>query len=379
MNSSEVVVAGLGGLGSGAFYHLARRGVSVVGLERFGLAHDRGSSHGESRMIRKAYIEHPDYIPLVLRAFDLWDELQKESGKHLLYRLPLVLCGTPDSDAVRGSLLAAERYNVDIQSLSREEVSRRFPGLNLPPGMEAVLEQDAGCLMVEDCVAAHVQRGKAHGGDASFGEALLDWTEHPGHVQIRTTRGVREAKCLILTAGAWSSRVTKNLPVPLSVVRKSQVWFPAAGPEYAAGSGAPAFYFELDTGIFYGFPSFDGSTCKVACHSGGEPVADPLQLDRELHSEDVAPLTDFLARCLPGVGSDPVKHSICMYTHSPDHHFVIDRLPGSQRVLFAGGFSGHGFKFASVLGEALADLATTGSTRLPVEFLSINRPGLQAE
>ena len=379
MHRTDVIVAGLGGFGSGTFYHLARRGFSVVGLERFGPAHAQGSSHGESRIIRKAYIEHPDYIPLVVRAFELWEQLQQQEGTLLMHRLPLVLCGPPAGEAIAGSRLAAARHGIDIRQVARESFTTRFPGLTLPEGHEAVVEPDAGCLRVEECVQAHIAQGQAHGGQASFGEALLDWTEHAGHVRVRTTRGVREAGQLILTAGAWTSRMAPSLGVPLNVVRKSQVWFRSPGPHFSADSGSPLYYYELGDDVFYGFPSLDGQTFKVAQHSGGEPLDDPLQLDRELHPADVKPLREFLQQCIPAAGRQPVKHAICMYTHSPDHHFIVDRVPGCSRVLMAGGFSGHGFKFTPVLGEALADLATTGATDLPIGFLSLNRPGLQPE
>lgn len=377
MASYDCIVLGVGGFGSGALYHLACRGVSVLGIERFGIAHDRGSSHGETRIIRRAYIEHPDYIPLVDRAYELWEDLQAEAGRTLLHRAPLLLTGRPESEAVAGSRLARQQYGVDIVELPRAEAQARFPGLRFPDGFEIMLESSAGYLEVEACVRAHVQQAVARGAEVRTEEAVVSWSADNGTVTVTTDRDTYCAERLVVTAGAWAGRVLADLHLPLQVLRKPVFWHEVTSRDYDHATGAALVYYELPFGTFYAFPCLDGRTLKVAQHTGGEPVADPLHVDRALHPDDVAPIADFLRLAMPAVRTEPLRHSVCLYTNSPDRHFIVDRHPRHEQVVVAAGFSGHGFKFSGVLGLALAELALDGRTELPIGFLSLGRPALR--
>lgn len=373
----DVIVLGLGGFGSGAAFHLARRGVRVLGLDQFGAAHDQGSSHGETRIIRKAYFEHPDYVPLLLKAYDLWADLEAEAQRQLFWQCGLMLAGLPGSEAISGARLSASQHALTIENLSASAASKRWPGFRVPDSFDVVFEPDAGFLKVEDCVRTHLDRAAAHGATLRFDEPVVSWSSNGLEIRVRTATREFVAASLVITAGPWAASVMSDLKLPLQVLRKPVLWCEATSPTYNLDAPMPTFYFEMpnnnSASTFYGFPSLDEKLLKVAEHSGGEIVADPAQLDRQLREADVQPVADFLRACLPGIQPQPARHSVCMYTVTPDRHFVVDRHPEFSNVVIGCGFSGHGFKFTSVLGSAFADLATTGRTELPIQFLNLAR------
>jgi sarcosine oxidase len=373
MASFDVIVLGAGGFGSAACYHLAQRGVRVLGLEQFGCAHDRGSSHGDTRIIRLAYFEHPDYVPLLRRAYELWAELEAASQRTLFRKTRLLIAGPPRGEAIAGALEAARLHNLQVDQLTAKEARALFPGIDVPATYSTVLEPDAGFLLVEDCVRAHWQQAEAAGATMLSGAAVREWSADGHGVRVRTDRGDFHAAALVITAGAWAGALLRDLNLPLTVVRKFVGWFRTEDGAYHVDAGHPTFYFEQPDGAFYGFPSLDGRSIKVAEHTGGDAVANPLDVDRSCRDTDVAQLTPFLQQALPRAWPELVRHSVCLYTLTPDRHFLVDRHPQHPQVWFAAGFSGHGFKFTSVLGEALADLATTGTTALPIEFLRLSR------
>ena len=369
----ECIVLGIGGFGSAAVYHLARRGVRVLGIEQFAAAHHRGSSHGETRIIRRAYFEHPDYVPLVDLAYGLWRELEQTTSRTLYTQTGLVLAGPPQGAAVSGTLRAARDHRLDIHDVPLAEARRRFPAFRMADDHAVVYEQDAGFLNVEACVQAHIAAALAAGAKIHFDEVARDWSVCEGRVTVTTDRATHQAARLVIAAGAWASRLLADLALPLVVRRKVQFWHSVAPGHVAAHAAAPVFYFELPHGAFYGFPSIDGETVKVAEHSGGLIVDDPSHVDRSCREADAAPLRQFLQAALPNVEHVPRRHSVCMYTMSPDGHFIVDRHPAHQNVVIAAGFSGHGFKFTPVIGQALADLALEGRTELPIDFLTLRR------
>jgi sarcosine oxidase len=363
--TADVIVIGVGAMGGAAFHTLAARGVSIVGLEQFSIAHALGSSHGETRIIRKAYFEHPDYVPLLRRSYELWSDLEAATGKTLYQETGLVLAGPGDGEAVPGAKLAARLHGITIEDLTPAEVDRRFPWLRVPAGAECVFEPEAGLLEVEQCVEAQVREGERLGGQVVTGERVVEWTTDGSVVRVVTDRARYEAGRLVICAGAWASRMLAELHVPLEVVRKPTVWFRSPRIDDAPRCG---FFVEWNGRAFYGVPSLEAGVTKLAEHSGGKAV-DPDHVDRDLRTDDLRPVQEFARSNLTGIELSPVRSSVCMYTLTPDRHFVIDGHPAYANVAFACGFSGHGFKFAPVVGEALADLVTCGHTELPVGFL----------
>jgi len=387
MHTYDCIVLGVGGFGSGTLYHLARRGVRVLGIEQFTVAHDRGSSHGQTRIIRKAYFEHPDYVPLLHRAFDLWHGLEQEFGRPLLHAVGLFVAGAPKCASVAGTLLAAEVHRLPIEKLSASEAQRRFPSYRFPDELTVVFEPGAGYLEVENCVAAHAAAAQSHGAVLLTNETVIAWESDGRRVRVKTDRGEYAAASLVITAGPWAAQALRDSFVGNSagdgscqaalsdyfrVMRKPVFWFPAE-ESFDVQSGNSTFFFETPAGQFYGFPRIDGRTIKVAEHTQGDPVADPLTVDRTLHAADLARVADFLSEHLPSIRPVPERHGVCMYTKTPDSHFCIDRHSAWENVVIGAGFSGHGFKFTTVLGEALADLADRGTTELPIGFLSLAR------
>ncbi len=372
----DCIVLGLGGFGSAALYHAARRGLSVLGLEQYPIAHDLGSSHGETRIIRKAYFEHPDYVPLLLRAYELWRDLEGVQGRSLMHLCGLLLAGPPEGETIAGARLAADAHGVELRDLTQKNRGPGLSGFRIPETFGIVHEPAAGFLKVESCVHAHVDAAIRTGATVAAEEAVLDWSCLGRTFRVRTSRGDYESASLILAAGAWTSKILPNLALPLEVVRKPQFWFPVRSQVYAEDQGAPCFYFEMPYGLFYGFPSRDGATLKTAEHSGGDPVADPARVDRTVYPRDSNSLARFVQECLPEVDPTPTRSSVCMYTLTPDRHFIVDCHPQHEHMAVAAGFSGHGFKFTPVIGEVLVDLAIDGRTRHPIEFLSARRDAI---
>ncbi|QOV88501.1 N-methyl-L-tryptophan oxidase [Humisphaera borealis] len=374
----DVIVIGVGAMGSSACFHLARRGVKVLGLEQFSIAHDRGSSHGQSRMIRMAYYEHPDYVPLLRRAYELWDELESLSGQKLLHRTGGIYLGPPDGGLIAGSLASARLHGLAHEVLSPGALAERFPPFHLAPGWIGVHEPAAGFLLPEAVVAAYAGLARQHGADIHGNEPVVQWTRagesDDGDIRVRTGAGEYLARRLIVCGGAWSVALLPQLNTPLVVTRQVLGWVRPANPEPFALGRFPVWAAENPDGTLqYGFPVMPGEqTLKVAWHGAGRPT-DADNLDRRTSGDDIATFLPALPHLLPGAAGPVAEMRVCMYTNSPDHHFIIDRLPSEPNVTVACGFSGHGFKFASVIGEVLADLATSGQTSRPAGFLSLAR------
>ena len=373
MKSYDSIVIGTGGVGSATLYYLARRGTRVLGIDRFPPGHDRGSSHGDTRIIRMAYFEHPDYVPLLRRAYELWHQLEASCGQHLYREVGLVQIGLPDGEVVPGVLRSAQEHNLSVEQLTSSEVTHRFPGFSVPEAMSAVFEQQAGYLAVESCVRSYAAEAQKLGAELHSDETVLSWQADGSGVTVKTNHDTYLAARLIITPGAWAPSLLADLGIRFEIRRKSLFWYEAPSV-YHADQQCPAFLYETPAGIFYGYPQIDESGLKVAEHSGGQVIDDPLAVDRNINPHDRKQVEDFLARYLPGVSRTLRKHVVCMYTMSPDSHFVVDRHPQHPQVAFVAGLSGHGFKFASVLGEILTDLALDGRTSAPIGFLRSDRP-----
>lgn len=371
--SFDAIVLGLGGVGGAALYRLAKRGVRALGIERFELAHGRGSSHGQTRIVRQAYFEHPDYVPLARRAYELWAELAAEVGRELYCETGLLQVGPPKGEVVAGVLSSARRHRLDVESLSPAEVVARWPGFAVAGDDVGVFERRAGFLWVEECVRAHVAAARAHGAEAHFDETVQSWRAEGAGVCVETDRASYTAARLIVAAGPWAESLLGELGVQLEIRRKPLFWFDAQAPTYAADAGFPCFLFESPQGVFYGFPRLDARGVKAAEHSGGEAVADPLHVDRNEREQDRSRVERFLLRSLPHVSRQRTEHAVCLYTMSPDGHFLVGHHPRASQVVYAAGLSGHGFKFVGVLGEALVELALDGCSRLPIGFLDPGR------
>jgi sarcosine oxidase len=377
VGSADVIVIGGGGMGSAAAAEISRRGRSVILLDRFPPPHDRGSSHGQSRLIRLAYFEHPDYVPLLHEAYRLWRRLEADVGRALLTESGLVLCGPPDGEAVRGTLHAAAVHGLEVECLDAATGMARHPGLRLPADWLVVHEPRGGWLRVEDCVRAGLDLAVRHGARLDTPVTVRGWSRTGSGFVVDTDRGRYAAERLVIAAGPWAGALVDLPALPLVVLRKGLFWFqPAVEHRGTLAAGAfPCFAFDTPAGFYYGFPAIEGGAVKVAEHSGGTVVTDPLTVDRGIDAGELARVEEILAAHLPAACGPRVAAATCLYTMSPDGHFILGPHPRHPGVAIAAGFSGHGFKFASVVGAILADLALEGATDHPIGFLSPERFG----
>lgn len=373
MKTYDIIVLGLGGMGTAAACELARRGRRVLGIEQFDVGHDRGSSHGETRIIRQAYYEHPAYVPLLRRAYERWYELEQQGGQRLLVECGVLSVGPPESEVVAGVLASAAAHRLPVEEYRGAELTQRFSQFEVEPTWRGVLERDAGLLFVERCVEAHAEQARRHGAELHEREEVLGWRADERHVEVVTKRERYAAERLVITAGAWATRLLADIGVPFSVMRQVAMWFDVWRPADFRRDRFPCFCADTPAGFFYGFPMLDPLGIKVARHYGADELHDPTAVDWQVHPADEAPLRRFLQAHLPGVEGEATRSSVCMYTLTPDRHFVIDLHPRHANVAVAGGFSGHGFKFASVVGEILADLCEQASTELPIEMFCAGR------
>ena len=372
----DAIVVGLGGMGSAAAYHLARRGKKVLGLERHAPAHDRGSSHGESRIIRQAYFEGAEYVPLLFRAYDLWEDLKRETGEDLMTLCGGLFIGPESGELVSGSIASADEHDLPYEILGPAELKLRFPVFE--PGSEtvALFEKRAGFVRPERTVGAHLDRAASLGAQLRFGERVVSWEASGSGVRVRTEGGVHEAGRLVVAAGAWAGELLSDLGLPLEVTRQILFWFrPRGGVEAFAPGRLPIWIYEPDDGnMFYSFPAVDGAdTVKAAFFRADGTPADPDTIDREVHDDEVEFIRGYLGQHVPDLDGEFVAARTCMYTNTPDQHFVVSTHPDHPQVAVAAGFSGHGYKFCSVIGEILADLAIDGGTRHPVDLFSPTR------
>lgn len=373
MTTADVIVIGLGGVGSAAAWHLAHSGLRVLGFDRFDPPHDHGSSHGQSRVIRKAYFEHPNYVPLLQAAYLAWNELEQASAQSLYFPVGLLEVGPVDGVIVPGILASAAEHQLPIERLDAAEIHARWPGVRIAEGDVGLFEAEAGYLLVEACVAAHLQVAAAAGAVLRFNERVVSWNADGDQVRVTTNQGEYQAARLVIAGGPWADQLLAELQLPLRLLRKDLYWYVGGATDYRAASGMPTFLFETPAGYYYGFPEIDHRGLKVARHDGGTPLASADELTREIDIADQTLVERFLATHLPRSMGTLAEHATCIYTMTPDEHFVVDRHPEHPQVALAAGLSGHGFKFASILGRILAELATDGKSSLPIDFLSLKR------
>ena len=374
-NRFDAIIVGLGAMGSATAYHLAKRGRRVLGLDRWAPGHTLGSSHGESRIIRELYYERPVYVPLVQRAHELWRELETRTGRALLHQTGGLMIGPPNGALISGARLSAETHQLPYEMLSTAELNRRFPTFVLPDGCVALLDPRAGYLTPEACIAAHLEVAEASGAALRFEEPVVSWKAEADGVRVVTPQATYTADRLVISAGASARELLPNLDLPLSVERQTLFWFDADTGD--ARYDAPRFPIHMDEDeeghLCYGFPRLSRGI-KAAVYHEGMIVSDAGQVDRRVSDVEVEPLRRLLTPFLPELATAPVRESaVCLFTNTPDHHFLIDFHPAYTQVLISSPCSGHGFKFASAIGELQAELVTEGRTRFDLGPFRLSR------
>ncbi|HKS06935.1 MAG TPA: N-methyl-L-tryptophan oxidase [Gemmatimonadaceae bacterium] len=370
MTQFDCIVVGTGGLGSAAVYHLARRGARVLGIDQFAPPHDLGSSHGQTRIYRQAYYEAPEYVPLALRALELWNELERESGTRLFANTGALTIGPERGELFAGALLSARRHNIAHEVLTSSECERRFPAFRAPSNTIALFEPTGGVLFPEACVSAHLAWAQHRGAVIHTNEAVLGIDENDAYVAVRASTASYTAARVIVAAGAWAPKLIGRANA-FAVTRETVHWFAAASSS-ARGNACPVSMIAHDDGpILYTIPDF-GNGFKAGRHHAGR-VAEPTQSKAPADADDARVTTELMQRFVPGGAGKLIESAPCYYTTTRDHHFAIGPLPAAPRIILASACSGHGFKFASALGESVAKLALQQDAGLPASLFDVGR------
>lgn len=370
----DVIIAGVGGMGSAAAWALARRGNRVLALDRFDIPNTMGSSHGISRIIRLPYYEDPAYVPLLRRAYELWREIEAVSGRELLVTTGSIDAGFEDGELFNGARRSAQLHDLPHEVLSGDAVNARWPGYRLPPGHRAVFQAQGGLIASERAITAHVEAAQAHGADIRAREPVLDWQADGSGVTVRTPLGRYRAQRLVLATGAWMADMAAPLAGQAIAERQVLAWLQPLRPAHFRTSNFPVFNLEVAEGRYYGFPVYEIPGFKFGrYHHRGETCAADA-LNREPDAADEALLRAFGSRYFPDGSGPTMGLRVCAFTNTADEHFIVDHHPAHANVVLASPCSGHGYKFASVMGEIIADLATgDGSTRHDIGFLRLAR------
>ncbi len=373
----DVIVVGVGSMGAPACYQLAKRGVKVLGLEQGSLPSPLAAFAGATRVIRLSYTEHPGYVPLLRGAYKLWDELGEATGREFLKRTGAVYLGPPEGYLVGGAKQSAEEHGLKHTIYSADELRERWPQFQLPDGFVGMHEEEGGYVYSEQSVAAYADLALREGAELLGHEPVTDWRTEDGGVVVRTERGEYHAGHVVFTTGAWSGKLLQQLGVELTVTRSVPCWTWPREPELFTEDRFPVWMADADKGaVYYGFPlTPDGSGgvgLKAALHFPSRET-DPDTVVREPEPGEEEEVRGGLRRFVPGGDGLLLSQRVCLYHNTPDGHFIVDRHPECDRAIMACGFSGHGFKFASVMGAVLADLATEGKTDWPIGFLGLSR------
>lgn len=379
-NNYDVIVLGVGSMGSATCYQLAKQGYKVLGLEQFDIPHELGSHAGQSRIIRKAYGEASDYVPLLERAYENWQTLEDETGSQVYHRTGLVYFGATDDSFLNTVKQSSAEYKIPVHTLSVAECDQKYPQFKLAKNFQRLEEPDAGLLTPERSILLFVQQALHHGAVIRTKEIVQDWASKDGTVTVKTDKGTYTAAKLVITAGAWAGKMVSGFAPKLKVTRQALAWVqPKKWHMFGLGN-FPCWNIVNNGHDFYGFPilpagQFGGPLgLKLALHYPGGDVTDPDMVNRNMKETDEKVLVDFLNEFIPDGYESTLTMKTCLYTNTPDENFILDFLPGfDTSVVIAAGFSGHGFKFTSVIGEILADLAIKGSTSLPIAFLNAQR------
>jgi sarcosine oxidase len=376
MASFDVAVIGLGAAGSAALATLSARAHRVIGIERYVPGHDRGSSHGATRVIRLGYFEHPTYVPLLRAAYPLWRDLEARSGRALMTITGIVEIGAPDSELIEGTLRSSRLHGLAHDILHSQGVMARFPAFRLRQDFVGVFQPEGGFLRLEPAIEAMLALARGAGAEIATEEQVLAVEPRGSGVRVVTGHRTIDAASAIVAAGPWLKSLLPDLPVAIRVTRQVSGWFdPREASEAAlfAAEHFPVFLLQNQSGIYYGFPSDGAKGVKVAKHHHFDETVDPDPYDRNVTPRDEAAIRAVLKAHLPGADGRLLAAKTCLYTMTPDGDFLIDRLPGHPQIIVASPCSGHGFKFAPVIGEILADLATTGRTAHDISRFSLAR------
>ncbi|GMH40161.1 hypothetical protein BSKO_08065 [Bryopsis sp. KO-2023] len=374
IESYDVAVVGVGGMGSAVCHHLTKAGCKVVGIENFDIAHGHGSSHGHTRLIRSAYQEDVEYVPLVRRAYQLWRDLEQEMEEELM-----ILNGGLDVDGVfEGALLSAQTHGLEHEILTGKDVNLEYPGFSFPEDIPILFQPEGGFLLSERCIQAHCKAAKINGAELRIGERVIGWNTEGSGVEITTKKSRVFAQYLVITAGPWISQCVPEFEAILEVERQVVGWYGSKHPELFDFERFPIFASKDSTGMWYGVPNFEGRGLKLGKLNHLKEVVKPDSIDREVSEQDITCLREYLDNNIPEAYKTPNETSVCMFTNAPDENFIIDWHPRFPQVILCSACSGHGFKFSSAIGEMISNMVTN-EQKQSTNMFKIDRESLEGK
>jgi sarcosine oxidase len=374
MRNYDVVVVGLGAMGSAALFALAQRGCRVIGIERYEPGHSLGSSYGESRIIRMAYYEDPVYVPLLRLAYEAWERLESHTGEHILTVTGILEAGIEGSALVEGSLRSARQHDIPHEMLLPEQANKRFPAFSIPLDWQCVFQPDAGILQPEKAINLFVKLASELGATVALGTRVKNVLPVGDHVEVYLESGETiEAGSAVLAVGPWIQELVPEFGSTMRLTRQPLMWFEPQESRLVRPPTMPVFFFDTPDDLIYGFPDFRGSGVKVASHVSCGELTTADEIRAEVSDEEKAHLKRMMGRFVPAAAGRVRQTHVCIYTRSTDEHFVLGLHPSASQIVLASPCSGHGFKFSSIFGEILADLAMTRATDKPIDFFRPNR------
>ncbi|MBC7473105.1 MAG: N-methyl-L-tryptophan oxidase [Candidatus Sericytochromatia bacterium] len=385
-NNFDVIVVGLGAMGSSACYYLSQNNINVLGLDQFNPPHNFGSSHGETRIIREAYFEHPLYVPLVQRAYDLWEDLQQKTtniksdklennesallSDRLFLKTSGLMLGKKDSGVVSGAKKSAETHNLNYKLFNSDQIKKNYPAFNIPADNIGILENRAGILFPEKCIKKYLEYAKNKGVKINYNEKMISWKSNNSNITVTTDKNVYYTDKLILSTGAWIKEIIPNLK--LKITRQVLFWLDTKGNDEFKSEKFPIYICEKNPEkIFYGFPDL-GTGMKIAFHNHGQEIK-PDNLDKNIYSDEIKEISDIVGKYFPKLKTNIIKSEVCMYTNTEDENFIIDYYPSNNNVIVASPCSGHGFKFSSAIGEILSQMANNTSLKFDLDPFKIQK------
>tara|TARA_Y100000996_G_scaffold412057_1_gene397341 strand:+ start:815 stop:2062 length:1248 start_codon:yes stop_codon:yes gene_type:complete len=378
-NDYDVIVLGVGSMGSSSCYHLSKKGFKVLGLEQFDIPNDKGSHNGQSRIIRKAYFEHPSYVPLLEGAYKNWKKLENEYGDKIYYKTGLAYFGPKNHLLIKGSLESAEKYKIEFNQFTKKEQLKNYPQFNIPIGYTNIFEKNAGLIIPEKAIVAFTKLALKNGATINTNEKAIEWLKKDNVIEVKTNKGrIYQCRKLVISTGAWISEVAQFSN--LEVTRQIIAWAKPKNNEEFSLNNFPCWTYANNSseGIFYGFPilpsnSFHGPFgLKFAHHFKGE-LTNPNNVKRSISNKEEKKLLNFIKDLMPNKIESINTVKTCLYSYTSDEDFIVDKHPENEDIVITGGFSGHGFKFASIIGEIVSDLVDKGNSKYPIDFLKIKR------
>lgn len=369
----DLAVLGLGAVGSSALNYASKNGLKVIGLDQNSPPHELGSSHGETRAFRKAYFEHDGYVPLLKESYKMWKEFDSMSRETIFSETGVIVFGEPDGMLVTGMKKSANLHNLSIRDLSTKEVPKIYPYFTAPKNFDVLFEEQAGVLHIENIISENLALARAGGAVFSLNTTVNKWISNDQGIDIICKNGIIKANRLVICAGPWSRDILSDLSLNLKLRLKHLHWIKNTDRRMHIKEGCPVFCFENKKRIFYGFPEISGSRIKVAQHTGGTELSTPNKKPTLIENDELIEIETLAKEHILGTDFKTVSHSTCIYTMSPDENFIVDNHPEDNRIAFAAGLSGHGFKFSNILGKILCDLTTQNGTELPIDFLRLKR------